>query len=182
MFAELLARISAALESAAIPYMVIGGQAVLVHGEPRLTRDIDITLGVSVDGVGQVVSAVAAVPLTPLVDPESFVRETYVLPCQDPQSGLRVDLVFSDSAYEQQAIARSRSVKLAGQDVRFATAEDLIIHKLIAGRPRDIEDVRGIIGRNARLDATLIRRVLGEFEQTLERSLVTTFDELLRDR
>ena len=28
--------------------MVIGGQAVLLYGEPRLTRDIDITLGVGV--------------------------------------------------------------------------------------------------------------------------------------
>jgi len=29
--------------------MVIGGQAVLLYGEPRLTRDIDITLGIGVE-------------------------------------------------------------------------------------------------------------------------------------
>jgi hypothetical protein len=29
--------------------MVIGGQAVLLYAEPRLTRDIDITLGLSVN-------------------------------------------------------------------------------------------------------------------------------------
>lgn len=29
--------------------MVIGGQAILLYGEPRLTRDIDITLGINVD-------------------------------------------------------------------------------------------------------------------------------------
>ena len=49
MFDETLVRIAGALESAGIPYMIIGGQAVLLHGEPRLTRDIDITLGVNID-------------------------------------------------------------------------------------------------------------------------------------
>jgi hypothetical protein len=46
---ELLERIALELERAGIPYMVTGGQAVLLYGEPRLTRDIDITLGVSTD-------------------------------------------------------------------------------------------------------------------------------------
>ncbi len=31
---------------AAIPYMVIGEQAVLLYGEPHLTKDIDITVGI----------------------------------------------------------------------------------------------------------------------------------------
>ncbi|MGB3565055.1 MAG: hypothetical protein WBH85_09195 [Thermoanaerobaculia bacterium] len=44
MFGSLLERIALALDNADLPYMVIGGQAVLLHGEPRLTRDIDITV------------------------------------------------------------------------------------------------------------------------------------------
>ena len=56
MFESLLERIATALDAEAIPYMVIGGQAVLVHGEPRLTRDIDITLGVDIDQLGQVLA------------------------------------------------------------------------------------------------------------------------------
>ena len=49
MLESLLEKTAAALENAAIPYMIIGGQAVLVYGEPRLTKDIDITLGVGLD-------------------------------------------------------------------------------------------------------------------------------------
>ncbi|ALA57272.1 hypothetical protein NITMOv2_0837 [Nitrospira moscoviensis] len=45
MFAELLERLAGALDQAHLPYMVIGGQAVLLNGDMRLTRDIDITLG-----------------------------------------------------------------------------------------------------------------------------------------
>jgi hypothetical protein len=47
MFTQLLERIAHGLDERQIPYMVIGGQAVLIYGEPRLTRDIDITVGVS---------------------------------------------------------------------------------------------------------------------------------------
>ncbi len=57
MFAEILSGIGTALDRAGIPYMVIGGQAVLVHGEPRLTRDIDITLGVDASGVPRILGA-----------------------------------------------------------------------------------------------------------------------------
>ena len=45
MFEALLEHIARGLDSRGIPYMLIGGQAVLLYGEPRLTRDVDVTLG-----------------------------------------------------------------------------------------------------------------------------------------
>ncbi len=39
MFEELLSKISVHLNRHHIPYMIIGGQAVLLYGEPRLTID-----------------------------------------------------------------------------------------------------------------------------------------------
>lgn len=36
--------------------MVIGGQAMLLYGEPRLTKEIDITLGVDLSGLSTVTS------------------------------------------------------------------------------------------------------------------------------
>lgn len=44
MFKELLQTLATALSSAKIDYAVLGGQAVLQHGEPRATKDIDLTL------------------------------------------------------------------------------------------------------------------------------------------
>ena len=49
MFQELLTKIAREFAASRIPYMVIGGQAVLLYGEPRLTRGIDITLGIRTD-------------------------------------------------------------------------------------------------------------------------------------
>jgi hypothetical protein len=43
---KLIRKVAERLDADKIPYMVIGGQAVLAYGRPRLTRDIDITLGI----------------------------------------------------------------------------------------------------------------------------------------
>ena len=51
MFTKLLKKIAIALDQKGIPYMVIGGQAVLLHGEPRMTRDIDITVGITTEQI-----------------------------------------------------------------------------------------------------------------------------------
>ena len=36
--------------------------------------------------------------------------------------------------------------------MHFAAVEDVVIHKLVAGRPRDLEDVRSIVVKNPGLD------------------------------
>jgi len=180
VISEILARIVGALDAARVPYMVIGGQAVLVYGEPRLTRDIDITLGASLDRLAEVVAAAAAAGLKPLVDPETFVRETMVLPCADAVTGMRVDLVLSDSAYEEQALRRTRSVRMGVVDVRFVSPEDLVVHKLIAGRERDLEDVRSVVARQPQLDHAFIERTLREFEVVVEQPLLERWRQATR--
>jgi hypothetical protein len=179
MFERLLERIAYNLEKAGIPYMVIGGQAVLLYGEPRLTKDIDITLGVDLMRLQDVLSAVGLIGLTPLVDPAIFTRETMVLPCSDPETGVRVDLIFSFSPYEQLAIGRARIVRLGEADVRFASLEDLLIHKLIAGRPRDLEDARIILLKNPHSDLVDIRHWLAEFEALTNEDYSGRLDRIL---
>lgn len=60
MFQSLLKRIARQLAQRDILYMVIGGQAVLLYGEPRLTKDIDIALGIGVNQMDKVENTVVA--------------------------------------------------------------------------------------------------------------------------
>jgi hypothetical protein len=164
-FERLLARIADALDRHDLLFMVIGGQAVLLHGEPRLTQDIDITLGMAPDRVAEVLTICETVDCAPLPeDPSAFARRTFVLPVADRASGIRVDFIFSTTPYEQEAIERAQMVSIEGTLVPFATPEDLILHKLFAGRPRDLEDVRGVIARKgSTIDWGYVERWAVEF-------------------
>jgi predicted nucleotidyltransferase len=181
MFARLLARISEQLDLSGLGYMVIGGQAVLVHGEPRLTRDIDVVLAATVDELAQVQGAIEDIGLDLLVDLGRFARETRLVACRDPESGIRIDFLLLHSPYEREALGRAVAVRVEGRDVRFASVEDVVILKLIAGRPRDIDDARSILLKNQALDASLVRRWLGEYARLLARPLLEQFETLVRE-
>jgi hypothetical protein len=179
MLQDLLSEFATALEAARIDWMVIGGQAVLVYGDPRLTRDVDITVGVGPERLDDLLAIIAGLGWSPLVDPEEFTRQTLVLPCRVPESPLRVDLVLADSPYEAEALRRARDLGAERADgVRYATPEDLIIHKVIAGRPRDLEDARSVLLRRKEIDRNWIRRWIESYEELLGEPLSGRFDEI----
>lgn len=182
MFEEILARIGAALVKYNIPYMIIGGQAVLLYGEPRLTRDIDITLGVDTNHLNQLLSILQNIPLKPIPeDIESFVKQTMVLPALDETTGIRVDFIFSFTPYETEAIKRAKGINILNQEVYFASVEDVIIHKIFAGRPRDLEDARTILLKNPDIDNTYIRDWLKEFDTSIaNKDFLKTFEGILK--
>ncbi len=170
MFREILSKIGSCLQRHNLPYMIIGGQAVLLYGEPRLTKDIDITLGVNTDQLDVVTGIVSELGLKPIPENmEQFVKQTMVLPALDEPSGVRVDFIFSFTPYEEQAIKRARKILILKQEVSFASPEDVIIHKIFAGRPRDIEDARSIILKNPNIDIKYIRKWLSEFDASSDK-------------
>ena len=147
-FAPLLAGLARALRRRRLPFMFVGGQAVLLHGAPRLTHDVDITVGASPEQVAEVLAACEKLALEVVVaDPAGFAAETFVCPARHPPTGVRVDFILSNTRYEHGAIARAVDVDLAGETLPFAAAEDLLLLKLVAGRPLDLEDARSIVRR-----------------------------------
>jgi predicted nucleotidyltransferase len=181
MFQGLLAKIAAELDRVGIAYMIIGGQAVLLYGDPRLTKDIDITLGVGIEGMHTIEEVARVIPLALLVDdPASFVRETMVLPTRDETTGIRVDFIFSSSEYERQALERAVNVDLGEVSVRFASLEDLVIHKIVAGRERDMEDVRRMLLKHPDCDSQYVESWLNEFDKSLHEDFSETFRNLLK--
>ena len=159
--------------------MVIGGYAAILYGEPRLTRDIDITVGVGPDRLGDLLDVVREAGLLPAEGAEELALRNYVLPCSDQATQIDVDIILSVSAYEQEAMGRTRAVPTGDATVRFASPEDVLIHKIVAGRPRDIEDARAILARSQHLDRQYILKWLREFEQTLSSPLVQPFLDLV---
>jgi len=182
LFKDLIRRIAAELARREIPYMIIGGQAVLKYGEPRLTKDIDITLGVGIERLPDIKDVVDVLDMSiaPGAD-DAFIKDTMVFPAVDKKSALRVDFIFSFLPFESAAIERSDVVDFDGVPVRFASLEDLVIHKMVAGRPRDIEDVRSILLKNPGYDKDFIRRWLSEFDKAIDGDCVERFDRIVRE-
>lgn len=170
MFEELLCRTAQALTSAKIPYMIIGGQAVLVYGTPRMTQDIDITLALAPDEAARVIAIAEKAGWQVLPqDPEDFVASTFVLPVRDMATGIRIDLIFSYTPFEREAIARAVPLVIDGVQVHYVTAEDLVIHKIFAGRPRDLEDARSVLLKQPHVNRQYIvewLRIMGEGSDT----------------
>ncbi|MCK4328365.1 nucleotidyl transferase AbiEii/AbiGii toxin family protein [candidate division WOR-3 bacterium] len=183
MFEQLIVKIGNSLDKASIPYIIIGGQAVLLYGEPRLTRDIDITLGINIDKLPELLDVIEYIGATPIPeDIETFVRETYVLPARDTISDIRMDFIFSSTTYERQAIKRANKIKIKETSINFASIEDVIIHKIFAGRPRDIEDVKSIILKNPKFNSAYIISWLKAFNATTkDKDFLKSFQDVLEE-
>jgi len=140
--------------------MLIGGMAVLVHGVPRLTRDIDVTISLPLPELPRLRDALRAEFRLLVEEPREFIEETRVLPVEGPD-GTRVDIVFAGLPFEEDAIRRAEFQRLGTQRVRVCTPADLILHKIVSTRTRDREDVAGILSRSGPsmdlegLDATI---------------------------
>jgi predicted nucleotidyltransferase len=163
--------------------MIIGGQAVLLYGTPRLTRDIDITLGVDTDKLFLIERVCQKLKLKVLPkDIEDFVEDTKVLPAEEAKSRIRVDFIFSFSFYEKQAMRRAKKVSIEDYPVKFASIEDVVIHKMLAGRNIDQEDVKNILIKNKKkIIFTYINKWLLEFSHISEyKNVAHNFKKLLK--
>jgi len=176
---NLIKRVAKEFKKNNIDYMIIGGQAVLIYGEPRLTRDIDITIGATIEKLEDILKIAKNLNLKILPeDPYKFVKETMVLPLLDEKTGFRIDLIFSFSEYEKEALKRVNKIKINKIYVNYVSIEDLIIQKIISGRERDIEDLKTILIKNKKIDEKYILKWLREFEKVLDKNLIEIFMKL----
>ena len=181
MFQKLLEKIAGAFKRENIPYMIIGGQAVLLYGSPRLTRDIDITIGIDTDQFPLVEKLCQKLKLKMLPqDPQRFAQETHVLPVEETILKVRVDFIFSFTPYERQAMKRAKKVLIDGYSAKFASVEDIVVHKILAGRAIDLEDVKNILLKNRKIDFKYIKQWLSEFDQLAEqKGILRKFQNLI---
>jgi hypothetical protein len=163
-----LAGVARVCDRLSLPYMVIGGMANAVWGVPRATLDVDVSVWVESSEISERIDALGQAFTILVPDPEAFVRETHVLPLKDAR-GVRIDVIFAMLPYEQQAIRRAVQRDVLDTKVSFCTAEDLVLHKIISDRPRDIDDVRQVLARqSATIDRSYLDPRVKELADVLE--------------
>jgi len=167
-FAELLASLTAALERLGVGWYLFGAQAALLHGAARLTADVDVTVLPGDRDTAELVDALAAAGFSPRVTDDGFVERTSVLPLLHDGSGVPLDVVLGGPGLEEEFLARAERRELDGVHVPVACAEDVVVMKVLAGRPKDLEDVVAVLAaRRETLDLGLVRDTLLLLEEAL---------------
>ena len=151
-------------------YAVIGGLAVQVWGEARFTKDADLTVAVPLtSGSASFVRLITSRFKSRSADPVAFVQTTRVV-LIITSNGVEADISLALPGYEDALFKRVVDYEFEeGKTVSLCSAEDLIIHKAVAGRPKDLADIQGVVDRQGDdLDAAYIRQWLREFSDALD--------------
>lgn len=179
LVADLLASVAAALDAREVRWYVFGAQAAILHGAARLTADVDISVFLP-----QTMTPVALAEALErhafqrrITDPAFFAR-TRVIPFLHLPTALPLDVVLAGPGLEEEFFDRSLVRDVDGVRVPIASAEDLVVMKVLAGRPKDLEDVVAILAaQGTAFNASRVRTTLVLLEQALGQSdLLVTFE------
>lgn len=148
------------LEDRGVRYLVVGGLAVIVVGEPRTTADADAVVFLSPAEAEALVGQATAAGFELQEDVErSRLRETGTLRFR--RGRFRIDLITASLPFEESAFRRARRHMLFGVELPFPSPEDLILFKVLAGRDKDMLDAVGVARRHfERLDVAYLERTL----------------------
>jgi hypothetical protein len=165
---QALAQAAEYLDSAAIPYMLIGGLAMAAWAMPRATLDVDLTLWLPEDGFLPTVTALAKRYVPRVADPGEFAVRTRVLPVES-SNGARIDFLFAAFPFERAMIERAVRRSLGDVTIPVASLEDLVLLKLPSSRQKDAADVELILATHgADLDWRYLSGIAAELAGTLE--------------
>ena len=171
------------LEGTQVPYLIIGGVAQAVIGEPRVTQDVDCIVAVQIprgtdallhglEQAGFEVDQAAARTRVESAGTFSVTRGRW-----------RVDLIVASTSFEQSAFQRARRFRLYEVEANLPTPEDLILLKLVPGRDKDLLDVKTVMIRHrGRLDRAYLEGWAQRLSDEAEDSRIwQTLQRLLRE-
>lgn len=145
--------------------VVIGGIARGNWAQPRNTDDVDVIVESS--NLAPFIAAAPSVGLVTVpheIEALAVAEMTRLRLPEHPSGPVHLDVIAASHPYHARVVARSSVVTMGALTFRVASAEDIIILKVLADRPQDRADVLAIIEAQA---DTLDRGLLQEEAATL---------------
>ncbi len=153
----------AIFERLGIEYAIMGGLAVRLYALPRPTFDVDFTAAVARDRLPEVFQAAEEVGFTiPASTTTGWLDTIHGLPVikfqwlQNSHS-IDIDVFLVETAFQREVLARKQRHGADGWDAWFVSAEDLVLLKLLANRPKDRTDVLDILFIHGQVDEEYLR-------------------------
>lgn len=132
--AQLLKAITSFLKINKIPYMITGAWSAIYYGRPRASHDIDFVLELPSQDQKKAISVFEKLPETFFVQTESIkeaIDQRSIFNVIHLPSALKLDFwILTDDLFDKSRFSRRVKVKILGQPMNMASAEDTILQKL----------------------------------------------------
>ena len=149
-------RLQSSWERIGFQFCFIGGLAVQHWGEPRHPIVVDATVWTEFGNERPVIDRLLEDLKGRIENADQFALINRVLLVQE-SGGVDVDVALAAFPFERDLIDRARKQAYRDSNLLICGPSDLIILKAFANRPRDWQDIRGIMIRSAsQLDWQLI--------------------------
>jgi len=181
--AELLRALAAAMEEQQAPWYLFGAQAAILWGSSRYSSDVDVTVSLDHEALPSFIAALKGHGFDLVFDDAEFVEQSRVILFRHRPTDIRLDVVLSGPGLEEEFLERSLDVDVKGKKIPVISPEDLIILKTLAGRAKDVEDIKGVLGvKRATLDVERVRTILRMLEKALDQGdLLPVFEKAWED-
>lgn len=145
-------KICSALDQAKIPYAIVGGYAVSLHGAVRGTVDIDIVISWTLENLKNIEKTLKEIGLASLLPIDSnslfLFRDEYIQNRQmiawnfyDPNNPInQIDIIIN---YDLKK-GHTKTILTSLGKIKVLSRKDLIAMKKASGRPQDLEDVKAL--------------------------------------
>jgi hypothetical protein len=124
-----------------VRYLIVGGQAVIFHGQPRFTKDLDVWVEPTPENARQLAAALRqfGIPLIEVTE-EDFSREGTQFMVGTPP--VAIDFLTSVPGLDfSEAWERRIADREDGLTLLYLCRADLKTAKKVAGRPIDLADL-----------------------------------------
>ena len=179
---DALAAFGAVMERSGLRWYLCGAQAVCIHGRPRMTADVDVTVE-SYDSLKLLRDLVKGGFRPAIRGMKDVLDVASVIPLVHEETKLPVDVAIAGHGIERDFLARAKPADIGGVKVPVIAPGDLVVAKLIAGRQKDLEDAAGIVAAARAAEIARTRTMLASVEVALERKdLVAALDKMAADK
>lgn len=156
---RLAVRYARAFREAQLPFMVVGAWAVMAHGWPRSSSDIDLVVNIPFPERAPVVELLRALGHENFEERQDEWGQRVVV---ELPNAMELEVFFTPPRppYSEE-YARRVIIDVEGEPVPFLSASDLVLRKLVNTRLRrslDYDDVVGVLSvQRGKLDLTTLR-------------------------
>jgi len=147
-----LTRVTQAFEDAKLPYALVGGYAVALHGAVRGTIDVDIIISLQAEDFEKAETILTNIHLQPklpihaselflhrkvYMDKKNLIAWSFINPHNPMEC---VDIIITEDLIGKQIITK----QVGNHNIQVLSKSDLIAMKKKASRKQDLEDIKAL--------------------------------------